>query len=260
MSLIIDFIRHSEALYKTYLHLLEVNPCGSFDSVEQIHGDLTEGGILLAKESATNYFSECGDYPVIFTSSNEARAMETAHIYSQVALDQNISGSDLLIRQGLSVNPKIMLLNVVFASNKQHDDLIINWDLVPKPIRTKYLSLRKIIEKEDTGSWMQNVIKHSDLVTGVFPENDLLMSNYRSQFNQEFASLVKMGLENQESNRILAFTHENVLAPITAEYFQGSDVHNCEKITFTITDEGEILCRFRDQEKRIMLKSKKDLL
>jgi broad specificity phosphatase PhoE len=260
MNLTIDLIRHSEAKYKTYLRLLEVNPCGSFDSIEHIYNDLTNNGTQLAETKAIKYFDACKDDSIIFTSSNEARAIETANIFSGIASGKGFSVGNLLLKEELSVNPKMMLLNVIFSTNKQHGDLNINWNLVPNSVKSKYLSLRKDIEKEDTGSWMQNVIQHSSLVTSIFPENDLSLNEYRNQFNQAIRDLINLGLNNKHSNRVLAFTHENVLAPIMADYFQSSDFHNCENITFIINDDNQVLCRFRDQEKLILPKSKKDLL
>ena len=83
-----SFIRHSRASYKTYSDILaSEEPLKDFDPEKQSFPDLSEAGIELATKEAEKFFDTLDPVKdsLFFASSDQARALETANIYRQVA-------------------------------------------------------------------------------------------------------------------------------------------------------------------------------
>ena len=129
----IHFTRHSKAEYKTYRNIRSSdNPRQKMDYEDQITPDLSEEGVALAEQKAEAFFSQFNpDQDVLFfASSNEARALETANVYRQVArekgfkilrpktaglaLAEKIGGGEIKVVHNLSLNNKDILLQSLF--------------------------------------------------------------------------------------------------------------------------------------------------
>jgi len=85
----IFFTRHAESAYKTYSYILKSeNPLCKVDYPEQIEGDLTEEGRQNAESKAKELLlnMEPRRDILFFVSSKENRAIETASIYRDIAI------------------------------------------------------------------------------------------------------------------------------------------------------------------------------
>ena len=142
-----DFVRHSISSYKTYGKLVaSENPTGKFNPDEQVTPDLPEKGIDLAKQEAEKYFASLDLQKdiIFFASSNEARALETANIFRQVAhekgfeiikpeksrskLSDEIADSEIRVLKNLSIYPDHetnSVVDSVFSPSAQRGK--INW-------------------------------------------------------------------------------------------------------------------------------------
>ena len=269
----IAFIRHSAAGYKNNAEILSSeNPRAAFDSSTQVVSDLTGAGIELAKKSAEEFFENMNPTTdkIFFVSSNEARALETANIYRQVAHDRGfevvkpkkakigIKENSVLNEIGdgeikpinvLSINAKDMLARYVFQPEKLHPP--INWDAVDDDkYKTKFEQACTIISRDEQGSWGGNFYEHSADVKEIFPEMKTSKELYNTKF-KDLLSLIKWA-ENKfkisDNNiKILAFGHEDILMEALEQHFKEGGIDNCEMIKFSLQD-GEIKALFRGKD------------
>lgn len=261
------FIRHSKSSYKTYAEIEKSqNPRAAFDPENQITPDLTQEGIKLAKEKAEEFFGSLNPAQdkIFFISSNEARALETANIYREVArahgfeiVKPDKSGSSVAERIGngeirtienLSLNPKNTVLSNIFLPENLLRD--INWGAIDEDFRKKWKLAREIIKNADQGSYGANLHMHSEAIKKIFPEIETSRELYERQFNNllRLAKWAESKFKIKENKiKVVAFGHENYILEVLDECFQTQGINNCETISLALNDDNPTLS-FRGRE------------
>ncbi len=263
------FIRHSKSGYKTYAGIEQsTNPRASFDPENQVTPDLTEEGIKLAKEKAGEFFDglDPAQDKIFFVSSNEARALETANIYREVAhargfeiikpdksggaAAEQIGGGEVRTIENLSLNPKDTLVFNVFIPEKLSRP--INWDSVDEEFKRKWESAREIIKSDDQGSYGANLHRHSEAIKQIFPEIKTTQELHKKQFNNllRLARWAEKKFKIKENRiKVVAFGHENYILQALDEYLQEHGINNCETIGLSLGDDkSEITFRGKNAE------------
>lgn len=266
----VNFIRHSKAGYRTYEEILKSeNPQQAVDSEEQVTPDLPEKGVEIARVEAENFFASLNSSKdnLFFVSSNEARALETANVYREVAHEQGftvvkpehirselarkIGEGEIRTIENLSLNIKNMLLTSVFNPGSRLGE--INWSAVDSGVREKWEQARLIINADDKGSWGANFFHHSEAVQEIFPEIKTAREIYEGQF-ENLKRLARFGFKKSAevdgSIKILAFGHENYIGYALNEYFEDNEIKNCEAITVRLRD-SDLSVERRGEEKKI---------
>lgn len=272
-----DFIRHSISSYKTYAEIMaSEEPMQQFNPNEQLTPDLLEKGVALAKQEAEKFFATMDPEKdlIFFASSDEARAVETANIYRQVAhekgfeivkpehsrskLSDEIAEGEIRIIQNLSIYGSNSKSNAVIDSvfNPPEKRGETNWDAIDDPeLKIRFKQASAIIEADDRGSFGPNFVAHGEEVKKIFPEITTAEELYKNQFGN-LIKLLKFGLEKTQSAqpeknvKILAFGHENYLMHALEKLLQEDGIKNCETMHFSIDDEG-IKAKFRGKEAQI---------
>lgn len=266
------FTRHSKASYETYRKTMRSEePQAPFDPEDQVTPDLPEAGVKLAREKAGEFFNELDPQSdaVIFVSSDEARALETANIYREEAHRRGFSviqpyktgtvkageigQGEIRVVKNLSLGRSSRLANNVFVSDKQLWD--VNWEKVDPAFKEKWDKAHAIVMADDQGSYGDNLFKHGEAVQQIMPEIETAEELYEKQF-KKLVRLLNWGIEkNRQSGherdiKIVAFGHENYMLAALDKYFFEHSIENCETIEFEITDQG-IKGKFRGKEANI---------
>ncbi len=282
-------LRHSKANYKTYAEILKSdNPQAPVEREEQILPDLTPEHKEFANKEAEKFFEHLDPQKdlLFFVSSDEARALETANIYREKAhtlgfevvkpykdLESNklvpatrrksivnkIGGGEIRTLPSLSLNIKNTLISSVFNPENRLNE--INWEAVDDETKEKWDQARRIINKDDHDSWGANFFYHSEELQKIFPELASAKEKYETKFHQivkliEFA--YKKIKEHKDANpdftnniKVIGFGHENYLVYALNEYFKDHEIGNCEAISFTTDDMGQITLKRREETKQI---------
>ncbi|MEI7426080.1 MAG: hypothetical protein WCK16_04130 [Candidatus Moraniibacteriota bacterium] len=264
-----DYVRHSQAGYKSYAESLKNNPTAPFDKNEQVIPDITEGGMELAKNAANEYFKDLdpNKTDLFFVSSNEARAVETANIYRETAKengfnvivpensrskisDENADG-EIRILETLSLNHPNILANMAFSPKKYR--VGINFDNVSDEEKKRFEQATAIIDAEDQGSYAKNFEKYSEQVQSIFPDIKSAHDLYTREFENMKRLLRFANKKTQASNlnkdvKILAFGHENMLIEAIREKFQEDGINNCEVLRMKLADDGSTEGEFRGKK------------
>ncbi len=266
------YSRHSSAAYGEEAKILASdNPQSAVNPEDQIHPDLTEAGIEFARTEAEKFFGNLDRQhdELFFVSSNQARALETAAIYRDVAKQkgfdviapdhvrggfaQEIGGGDVRVVRNLSLKSENTLVYSVFYPDKNMAP--INWEAASQQdpqIRDKWERAHKIIQEHDFGSWGANMFHHAPAVKQIFPEVNTAEDLYEGQF-KNLLRLAEFGLNKaQKSDRpknlkIIAFGHENYVGYALDKYFQEHDIKNCETISFQQDETGAMTLERRGQ-------------
>lgn len=254
----INFIRHSKAEYNTYGKIRSSeNPQAGMDPENQITPDLSAEGVALAEKKAEELLSRfVADRDILFfTSSNEARALETANVYRKKAhekgfeilkpdnvrlkLAETIGEGEIRVIDNLSLNPKNILLQALF--NPDHHNVSVNWDALDQETREKCDRVRALVRENDYGSFGPNFFHHSEKAKKIFPEIKSAQDQFDSQF-QHLLRLARFGLKMAgdaklaKNVKILAFGHENYMAYALDKYFGDNEIKNCEAIEVRFDD------------------------
>lgn len=268
------FTRHSKSTYKTYGKMVSSeNPTQAFNPENQETPDLPESGIELAKEKAESFFETLNPEKdvLFFASSNEARALETANIYREVAkekgfeivkpehsrseLSTELSDGDIRVVRSLSIYPygeTNAVIDSVFNPPSKRGD--INWEKIDPELKERFDKASKIIEADDKGSFGPNFAVHSEKIKKIFPEINTAEQLFESKF-KNIMKLIKFGLQKAKESglernvKILGFGHENYMMHALEKYFKEDGIGNCETVTFDIED--NIRAQFRDKEAEI---------
>jgi len=252
---VVDYIRHGVAGYETYRAVRgSEDPARPFDATEQVTPDLTPAGVELAQGEAEKYFDhlDSKNDKLFFFSSNEARAIETANIYRNVAKERGFSiikpehsrsrisddsaEGDIRILNTVSINSKNLLIDSVFnPANKRGD---IDLEKIPIETRDAYERAVAIIDNDDQGSWGANFAKHGDKIKEIFPGVKTAEEVYDGKF-RDFLDLISFGRakaqENNQLNiKVLVFGHENMVIYVLEKYFGSDELRNCEVINFQL--------------------------
>lgn len=256
----VHFTRHSKADYLNYRQIKSSdNPRRGIDPENQIVPDVPEAGIALAEEKAEELLSKFDPENDIlfFASSNEARAIETANVYRQLAhekgfevikpekagleLAEKIGEGEIRVVQNLSLNNPDLLLQTLFNPDYQNEE--VNWEALDPETREKCERVRAMIREHDYGSFGPNFFHYSKKVQEIFPEIKSAKDLYDRQF-KNLLRLAEFGIKKaQEAGldkkiKIFAFGHENYMSYALDKYFQEHDIKNCETIDVNIADSG----------------------
>lgn len=262
----VDYIRHSEAEYKTYTKALMESPAIPFDKNKQVVPDLAESGVELAQESAQKYFEKLDPQKttLFFVSSNEARAIETANIYKTVAkikgfnvltpehsrsqVSDEIAGGEIRILNTLSLNYPNILAHIAFNPAAYRTG--INFDNVPTDEKERFEMATAIIDNDDQGSYSKNYEKHSDRIKSIYPEIKSSHDLYETEFSNmkhllRFANKKTPANSSGQDIKILAFGHEDMLAEALKIKFNEDGIDNCEVLNINFGEGGAIKGTFR---------------
>lgn len=268
----IDFTRHSKSAYRTYEKIFKSgDPTSGFNKEEQVTPDLPEAGVEMARKEAEKFFDSLSPEKdvLFFASSNEARAVETANIYREIAhakgfevvkpeharskMSEDISSGEIRVLGELSIydshDAKNMLIDSVF--NLANRDLI-NWDAVDPGLKAHYDEAVKIVEADDQGGFGANMAKHGEKVKEIFPEIKTAEDQFKKKF-QNLKRLAKFGIKKakesgQEKNvRILTFGHENYVVYAIQNLFEEEGIKNCETMHIEVEDDN-ITGKFRGKQ------------
>lgn len=268
-SLSADYFRHSKAGYKTYIEMLKKSPSSPFDKEKQIIPDLTESGVEIAKESAQKYFETLNpqNTALFFVSSNEARAVETASIYREVAkitgfeiivpkhsrssISDEIANGEIRILNTLSLNHQNILANMAFSPARYRTG--INFDNVSPDEKDRFEKATAIIDADDQGSYAKNYEKYSEQIKSIYPEIKSSHDLYETEFNNmkrllHFANEKMQANNLKKSVKILAFGHENMLAEALKIKFQEDSIDNCEIFNINFNEDDSIKGTFRGKD------------
>lgn len=261
----IKFIRHSKAGYKSFGEVIgSDNPDRPIDTKEQITPDLTEAGIELARQEAGKVFSEMNPDTdaIFFASSDQARALETAKIYKDIAkekgftvitpekhlnpLAEKMDEGDIRVIKSLSLNPESQLWAALFSPPALLPQ--INWGSIDPETKSKWEEARKVVLEDDRGNWGSNFAHYSDTLRehGLLPEK---ISTAEELFKTQFPQLLRLarfGAKKSEGGfegknvKIIAFGHENYLAKAFEEYFGEEGIQNCEVVNVQVDSDGSV--------------------
>ena len=248
----VHFTRHSKAGYKTYSKILKSdNPQQPVNVEDQVTPDLPEKGVEMARVAAEKFFEtlDSSTDNLFFASSSEARALETANIYRQVAqergfnilkpehvrseLAEKIGEGDIRVVNGLSIKIANNLIGSVFNPDTHLGE--VNFAAVDPETKEKWDRAREIINSDDKGSWGANFYHHSAAIKEIFPEIADAQDEYDTKFSK-LVRLAKFSLDKaKESNvngnvKVLAFGHESYIGYALNQYFSDNDIKNCETI------------------------------
>jgi hypothetical protein len=227
----IDFVRHSKSSYQTYGDIMgSLNPMAEYNKEKQSTPDLTIVGIEMARQEAEKFLSMLNpnEDELFIVSSNEARAIESANIYREIArskgftiikpeharsgLSEEIANGEIRIIESLSINSTHLLIDNVFNPPAKRG--VINWSAIDSEFKARFDEASKIIEADDQGSYGGNLAKHGDKIKEIFPEIETAEELFKGQF-QKLKRLAKFGIkkaqesDNKKNIKILAFGHEN---------------------------------------------------
>lgn len=258
----VKFTRHSKAGYKTYAEILaSKNPQAPFDPERQITPDITEQGAELARSEAEKLFDGMNSETdaLFFASSNEARALDTANIYRQVAHEKGfeiltpehtrssvaatIGEGEIRTVKNLSLNNTNTLVSSVF--NPKFLTGKENLAALDEETRQKWEEARVIIDADDKGSWGANFYHHSEEIKKIFPELKSAKNLYETNF-KNLVRLADFGIKKAEESehpkniKILAFGHENYISYALNKYFGDHEIKNCETITVNVCDKTSL--------------------
>lgn len=247
----IFFIRHSRATYASYTEKLKSeSPESTLDLSTQLP-DLPEAGIELAKESAQTFFSKFDNSDVIlyFVSSTQARALETAKIYSEVALDNGFEivshqkeapayvskfgGEHVRSLDSLSLHMENQVLASIFNPATNSPD--INWEQVEPEVKDKFEKAKEIVLADDRGSWGANFYVHADAVKAFIPEMETPNQLNETQYTnlQRLASFAREKATGDKQVVVIAFGHENYMGKALEEDTGREGISNTEPVEFT---------------------------
>lgn len=265
-----NFFRHGNADYKEYQKIKESeNPQSPFDHENQDELDLTEKGKTLAKQEAETFFNslDSKNIKLFFVSSNEARAIETASIFNEIAKNKGFNilkpentrskysdtfaNGDVRVIDTLSLNPKNVLVGVSMFNSGIQDGKYL--DKLDQKTKNEWLFIRNLIDQNDKGSWAKNYQAYGEIAKKIFPEEVITVSELYNQKFKDILRLIKWAtnkIQSQGDNiKIIAFGHEDYLLEFLNQEFNEEGIKNCEMINFEINDENNIIANFREKTK-----------
>ncbi|HAT74238.1 MAG: hypothetical protein US30_C0012G0035 [Candidatus Moranbacteria bacterium GW2011_GWF2_36_839] len=228
--------------------------------------DVPSAGIELAQKKAEEFLGQL-DAKVdnlLFVSSNEARAIDTANIYRQMAKEKGfeivqhqeigneyakITGeNEIKVLEALCLNPQNALIHSIYNSNPGKV-FNIDWEKVRAETKMAWDEARKIVESDDRGSWGANFAAHSEVVKEILLAVNPHEESAEDLFEKNFKDLLRlMKVASQECGNIVvvAFGHENYIVSALQKYFGEHGIGNCEAMSFRVTDQ-KVLVNFHRQ-------------
>jgi hypothetical protein len=253
------FIRHSKASYQNYVDKLASDEPESMMDVEAQVPDLPEAGIELAKKNAAEFFSRFDPLKDRFylVSSSQMRALETAKIYADTALEMGFevvkhekedpktgkqglkTGTGVAERVGegyvRSINAlSLTMENQVFGNifNPPANMPEINWDKISSENRARFDEAYKIVQADDKGSWGGNFYAHAEEVKKLIPEVETPRELNETQFRriQKLATWGRERATDDKQLNVLGFGHENYMGAALEEHTGQHSIGNVEAI------------------------------
>ncbi|MBP6944468.1 hypothetical protein KBD61_03930 [Patescibacteria group bacterium] len=269
----VGYVRHGKAGYRSYAEITgSENPTKPFEAEHQITPDLMPEGREAAFREAEAYFDQLdpAQDTMFFVSSNEARAIETADVYRQVAhmrgfavaqhdrthssYANELAGGEIRVLETLSINSKNLVLDYMF--NPKAGRATINWEAVDPETRVQFERGAAIVEADPQGTFGANFLKHSEAVKAVVPEAVSAHELYEKRF-RSLLKLVrwaekkaKQTVEGGKDVKVLAFGHENAFVYALKEVFEEEGLNNCEAIEFAVQD-GAVTAKYRGKERTL---------
>lgn len=268
-------IRHSKASLQTYeTILMSDDPQQPVTKDFQVSPDLKEEGKKMAEEKAEALFEKMDPEKdeLVFVSSQEARALETAAIYRNIAKQQGFTilssgktGSELAQQLGegdiriiKALMPEIkntLMITIFFPKNKVPE---INWTAVPTDIKKKWDQARSIVENNDHGSYSANLTEHIEAVRQIFPEmasaderNEKILKKLKRLF--DFAQSKAKENPPDKNIKILAFGHDTYMSALSEKVLKDSKTENCQAINIQASSDGEYIITKDDKSKNTSL-------
>lgn len=258
----IHLLRHSKAAYKSYSQVAgSENPDRPVDPEHQVFPDLPESGVRLAQEEAEKFFASMNSESdaVFFVSSSQARALETAQVYKEVANakgltvitpehDRNpahdiVGDGEIRVLRSLSIDKGNVLWGALYNPPAYIPD--INWSAVDAEMKVRWDAARAIVLANDHGSWGANYFQYSDILKeqGMLPaEEATAQEQFDTQF-QRLKQLMRFGAKKAKDGfdgkkiHIVAVGHENYLSKALERYFHDEEIKNCEVLDVRVSDE-----------------------
>jgi len=227
------FIRHAPAKYASYGAILSSNqPAQPFNSMRQTFPDLTKEGYEKARVSAVEFFDGIDPtrYRIFPLASNEARAIETALVYQQVAKEKGFGhlvlfnahhvgngAKEALIRENpankwflehlgivselgiyddKTPDPNALIRDGVF--NPKSRRTVVNPKSISPELYAKYNEACQIVDADPQASWGDNWMKHAVHVKqGPFPEVKTPIEVYDDQFRKTMNKVKLAGKKSE---------------------------------------------------------------
>ncbi|NTU66410.1 MAG: histidine phosphatase family protein [Candidatus Moranbacteria bacterium] len=245
------FIRHSKATYRSYGEKLKSTEPETPMDIESQSADLSSEGIELARKEAQRFFSEFdpGNDIVFIVSSNQMRAIETARIYADTALEMGIevvhhekTGTEIaakvgddMVRSIDTLSPKME--NMVFGSvfNPKSQVPEINWEGTNSGTKELFEKARAIVLADDRGSWGANFYAHADAVKKIIPEVETPKHLHETQFKnmQRLAKFARSKATGEKRVNIIGFGHEDAMGEVLEEQTGDHNIGNVEAVEMT---------------------------
>ncbi len=264
-----DYIRHSKSTYATYRKLgAGENPAQAFDPEDQVLPDLSPEGRELARGEAEKFFAglDPAKDALFFVSSNEARALETAALYRDIAkvknfdivkpenarssISENHIDGDVRVIRALSLNLKNTVILNLF--NPPASRYPVNFEGLNREDVEMYKGLERAIDADNKGSFAANFLQYGDLVKTYVPGFETAEDLYNRNFKHlirllRFAETKRPTGEQEKPIRIVAFGHENQVLVALNKYFEEQGINNCEVLHVELSPEGKVSGSFRDK-------------
>src|SRR3989344_774803 len=225
--------RHSKAMYGPYDEKLgSEKPTGSINPEEQPLMDLTPEGIVHAEQEAKKFLNRLNpaDDTLFVVSSDEVRALQTAHIYIKEALGLGFkvekherTGTDIARKIGegyvrsldsLSLHDSDMFEDTVFNPHHLMPGIgHINWDVISLELKEKWEQARAMILADDKGSWGANFFAHAKAVSAIFPHVRTPEKLHERQYQNllRLAEFAKKKASSVGRINVLSFGHESYM-------------------------------------------------
>jgi hypothetical protein len=259
------FIRHSKAGYATYKQILDSEvPQQPTDPKNQVLPDLPQEGIDLAQREAKQLFfkMDSGKEALFFISGNQARVLETAKIYKEIAkekgftvirpehhrnpLVEQMNEDEIRVVQALSLHQDNPFWSAVYYPSSRSQS--INWEKIDPEIKTRWDAARGIVMSNDEGIWGANFLYHSNKLKkdGLLPNDQNTVGElFKKQFPQiihlvRFAA--KKAAEGFDKKKVICilFGNENYFLEVLEQYF-AERIDNCEVIRFDVNPDDSII-------------------
>jgi len=137
-----------------------------------------------------------------------------------------------------------MLVEFIFHPDQDYlEEMVKDKKYVSKETRKKWKKARKIIERDNKGSWGANHYYYSKKIKEIFPHIKTSEDLYEQKFKNLLRLIKFADKKIKEANlgkniKVLGFGHENYFLYFLGKYFKKPTIENCEAIGFKIKEDG----------------------
>ncbi|MEO6536242.1 MAG: phosphoglycerate mutase family protein [Candidatus Paceibacterota bacterium] len=250
----IFFIRHSKATYGNYADKLDSEFPESQMNIEEQLPDLPEAGIEMAQKAAAEFISKLDpEKDVLYVvSSNQMRALETAHIYIEVAqaagievIEHEKTGTNVANKIGegkvrslenLSLHMENQVHGAIF--NTPAHTPPINFDGVSEKTKKDFEKARAIVLSDERGTWGANFHAHAVDVQKFIPDMETPESLHETQFKNlsKLAEFARAKATGEKRVNVLAFGHENYMGHALEQDTGKEGIANVEAVEIDVNN------------------------